>query len=227
MVGGDARAVVDCQAFRWNAYHPPVIPVWGFVAVAVPLVLVPGMSTAVVLRNSIAGGTRAGVLTALGVNTGSLCYGLLSAFGFALALRRWPSAWLVLRAAGILYLAWLGLQSLHRAVKGTAQPVDVRVASEQGVWRNLSEGFVTNALNPSIATFYLVLLPQFIPQGAPVVRSVLTLTAIHIALAASWHVAWAAAGGTLARTLSAGRPRQVLEAVSGLALIGLAIKIAI
>ena len=69
-------------------------PVWAFVAVAVPLVLVPGVSTAVVLRNSIAGGVRAGLETAVGVNAGSFCYGLLSAFGVALAIQRWPPVWL-------------------------------------------------------------------------------------------------------------------------------------
>ena len=204
-----------------------MIPIWGFVAVTVPLVLTPGASTAVVLRNSLAGGVRAGLVTVVGINAGSLCYGLLTAFGFALALQRWPSAWTLLRAAGIVYLAWLGAQSLLRA----ASPREVAVPGAEppvarAAWTNLSEGFVTNALNPAIATFYFVLLPQFIPRGAPVARSALILTAVHIALAASWHVVWAAAGATLARTLGAGRPRQILEAVTGIALLALAVAIA-
>jgi threonine/homoserine/homoserine lactone efflux protein len=194
----------------------------------IPLVLTPGASTAVVLRNSIAGGTRAGLITAIGINMGSLCYGLLSAFGFALALQRWPSAWTVLRATGVLYLGWLGMMSIRRAVFPPRS-----LASEDGAavpgnaWQNISEGFVTNVLNPAIASFYLIVLPQFIPRGAPIARSALILTTVHIALAATWHVAWAAAGGTLARTLTRGRPRQALEAISGIALIALAVKIAI
>jgi threonine/homoserine/homoserine lactone efflux protein len=95
------------------------------------------------------------------------------------------------------------------------------------MWKDLAEGFVTNALNPAIATFYLVLVPQFIPPGAPIARSALILTVIHVALAATWHVAWASAGGILVRTLAGGRPRQALEAISGAALIALAIKIAL
>ena len=66
--------------------------VWGFAAVAVPLVATPGASTAVVLRNSLAGGVRSGIATAVGANTGSICYGLLTAFGVAVALQRWPLA---------------------------------------------------------------------------------------------------------------------------------------
>ena len=95
-----------------------MLPVWGFVAVTVPLVLSPGVSTAVVLRNSVAGGVRAGLQTAVGANVGSLCYGLLAAAGVSLALQRWPSAWLALRIGGTLYIAWLGLQSLWRVADG-------------------------------------------------------------------------------------------------------------
>jgi threonine/homoserine/homoserine lactone efflux protein len=205
-----------------------MVPLWGFVAVTIPLVLTPGASTAVVLRNSVEGGTRAGVATAIGINTGSLCYGLLTAFGFAVALRRFPSAWTLLRAGGVAYLAWLGVESLRKAVvvrAGGAMSGERRDA--QGAWRNMYEGFVTNALNPAIATFYLVLLPQFIPRSAPIVPSALTLTAVHIALAVTWHMCWAAAGGTLARTLAGGRPRQALEAFAGTALITLAVTIAL
>jgi threonine/homoserine/homoserine lactone efflux protein len=201
-----------------------VIPVWSYLAVTVPLVLTPGASTAIVLRNSLAGGTRAGVVTAVGVNSGSFCYGVLTAFGFALAVQHWPSTWLVLRIAGMLYLAGLGLRSIHHAV---AAGVTTRIVADvgdddEGTWKNVLEGFLTNALNPAIATFYLVLLPQFIPANVPIARAVLFLTALHIALAFSWHVAWAAAGGTLARTLTSPRVRRTLEAVTGIALLAFA-----
>jgi threonine/homoserine/homoserine lactone efflux protein len=204
-----------------------VIPLWGFIAVTVPLVLTPGVSTAVVLRNSLAGGTRAGIVTAIGANGGSICYGLLSAFGFALALQRWPAAWSVLRAAGVVYMAWLGLQSTRRAVSPPRPgALPTAGARDRGAWISLSEGFLTNVLNPAIATYYLVLLPQFIPRSAPVVPSALLLTAIHVTLAATWHVTWAAAGGTLAHTLAAPTPRRILEAITGVTLLVLAIKIA-
>ncbi|HEX6974166.1 MAG TPA: LysE family translocator [Vicinamibacterales bacterium] len=205
-----------------------MVPLWGYLAVTVPLVLTPGASTAVVLRNSVEGGTRAGVITAIGINSGSLCWGLLTAFGFAVAVQHYPGAWSVLRAGGVAYLAWLGVQSLRKAAALHAgMPIAEQVRATQGAWHNLYEGFVTNLLNPALATFYLVLLPQFIPRGAPVVQTALTLTAVHIALAISWHLAWAFAGGTLARALAGGRPRQALEIVAGVALIALAVKIAL
>src|SRR3954454_15189979 len=124
-----------------------MLPIWSFVAITVPLVLSPGVSTAVVLRNSVAGGVRAGLETAVGVNAGSVCYGLLSAAGAAVALQRWPSTWSALRVASILYIAWLGLRSLLRAFTGPspAAAPESRGAS-RGSIAHLSEGFLTNLL---------------------------------------------------------------------------------
>jgi len=203
-----------------------LLPIWAFVAVTLPLVASPGPSTAVVLRNSIAGGTRAGLLTALGCNGGSLCYGLLTAFGFAVALQSFPFAWTILRIAGVAYLAWLGLRSLVRATQGNAAATAAVAPPEREGWQSITSGFLTNFFNPSLAAFYLIVVPQFIPRGAPFVRSAMTLTAIHIGMALSWHSSWAFAGASLARVLSSGGPRRVLDTVTGVALVALAVKIA-
>ena len=198
--------------------------VWGFLAVTLPLVLTPGASTAVVLRNSVFGGVRAGIQTAAGVNGGSLFYGVLSAFGLAFALRRWPPAWLLLRLGGAGYLFWLALRSFRAAVTPAAAPAaepEVRAGTSRSPAQNVYEGFLTNTLNPSIASFYLLVVPQFAPEHV-FARSVLILTGIHVALALSWHLAWACAGGTLARTLSGGWPRRLLDAGAGVAMAVLA-----
>lgn len=219
---------VDSLLFRAPSYHAPVVAVWPFLLVAVPLVLSPGASTAVVLRNSLRGGVRAGFETAVGANVGSVCYGLLCAFGFAVALQQWPGAWVVLRAGGIAYLSWLGVQSLRRALRSSAPSARVQAPVREkpsiSRLRNYRDGFVTNLSNPALATFYLVVLPQFIPRSTPVVRGALVLTAIHVSLAFSWHLVWASAGGRLARVLSDGWPRRALEGVTAVALLFLAFR---
>jgi threonine/homoserine/homoserine lactone efflux protein len=195
---------------------------WGFLAVAVPLVLTPGASTAVVLRNSLAGGVRGGLQTAVGANLGSVCYGVLCALGFSLALAQWPRVWLAMRFIGCVYLAWLGVQSVRRAVAAPAAAPAIRSGprDDTGFAR---QGFITNVSNPALATFYFLVLPQFILPGAPVAKAALLLTAAHVSIAFSWHAAWAAAGGTLAHVLGAGWPRRTLDLAAGVALIALAI----
>jgi threonine/homoserine/homoserine lactone efflux protein len=205
--------------------------IWSFLAVAVPLVLIPGASTAIVLRNSLAGGTRAGIETAAGVNGGSVAYGTVSAFGLAVAMHRWPSWWEVLRWAGTIYLGWLGLRALLSAARPRRlEAVKVDEATPRAAQpslRNVYEGFLTNTFNPAIATFYLVIVPSFVPRDAPFARSVLLLTVTHVTIAFAWHVVWAIAGGTLARVLRGGRGRQLLELCTGTALIALALRLAL
>ena len=201
---------------------------WAFAAIAVPFVMSPGASTALVLRNSVAGGVRAGIETAVGVNAGSVCYGGLTAFGVALLLRRFPMAWTTIRIGGALYLSWLGAISLARAFTGRAAvPPSLASADRRALVRNVGEGFVTNMLNPSIAAFYLLIVPQFVPASAPIAASVLMLTAMHVTLALAWHCSWAAAGGTLSATLSRSGPRRAIEACMGAALLAIAIKVAL
>lgn len=194
----------------------------------IPFVMSPGASTALVLRNSVAGGVRAGIETAVGVNAGSAVYGLLTALGIAVLLRQWPVAWMLLRIGGCGYLAWLGLKSLHQAIRGRAHVAAAAAGPRRKLLRhNLSEGFITNLLNPSIAAFYLLIVPQFVPRGAAVAASILTLTAVHVSAAATWHATWATAGGTLARTLGRSGPRRVLEGITGTVLLAIAAKIAL
>ena len=157
------------------------------------------------------------------MNTGSVAYGLLSAFGLAVALRRWPAIWVVLRYAGAGYLAWLAMRSLAAAVAPRPRQVLADSATARRAARsNVVEGFLTNLLNPAIATFYLVVVPQFVPPGAPVARSVLLLMTVHVATALTWHLVWAAAGATLARTLTAGPALRALDTATGVALLALA-----
>jgi threonine/homoserine/homoserine lactone efflux protein len=124
-----------------------------------------------------------------------------------------------------VYLSWLGILSLHRVVRPPAARAQ-RAAEPVGEgWRSFAAGYATNVLNPSLAAFYLVILPQFVPRGSPFVSGVMTLAAIHIAMALSWHSSWALAGATLARVLSRRRPRQLLDLATGVALLILAGKI--
>lgn len=202
-----------------------MISLWGFLAVTVPLVLAPGASTAVVLRNSLSGGVRGGLETALGANAGSLCFGLLSALGFTIVLQRWPAVWTVMQIAGFLYLGWLGLQSLRRALVPRPSPAIAGTAGDRtaSALAHVRDGFITNASNPALATFYFIVLPQFITPGAPIARAALILTVIHVTLAASWHATWAAAGGTLSHILTTGWPRRLLDLAAGGAMVYLAI----
>jgi threonine/homoserine/homoserine lactone efflux protein len=214
------------------------LKIWAFVAVTLPLVLTPGVSTTVVLRTGVTRGAAAALVTAAGLNASSLTYGLMAALGLPALAARWPVMLVVLRYAGGAYVLWLGARATLRGLSrfrnasaasdGRAVPAGAlgeERPSAAGYAPLFVEGFVANTLNPPLAAFYFLILPQFVPPGAAAVRSTLILTLIHVSMAATWHVAWGIAGAALAARLSAGRPRASLEIATGVALSALALAI--
>ena len=111
-----------------------------FLAVAVVVIVVPGQDTALTIKNTLAGGRRAGVLTALGVSTGLAVWTLAASAGLAALLIASEPLFLALRVAGAAYLLFLGAQALlaalrrrpgeHAGGRGTA--LRPRVAFRQG-----------------------------------------------------------------------------------------------
>jgi threonine/homoserine/homoserine lactone efflux protein len=87
-------------------------------------------------------------------------------------------------------------------------------------------GFLTSALNPKVALFYLTLLPQFIRPGDPVLARSLLLAGIHIVLGLVWLFVYAYFLGRLGQALRRPRVRQGLEAVTSALLIGLGARLA-
>jgi threonine/homoserine/homoserine lactone efflux protein len=175
-------------------------------------------------------GMRGALVTAAGLNASSICYGLLSAVGLPALTRRWPATIVMLRFAGGAYVLWLGLTALAGGITRFSRERDrqhepLLEPRNDPDRKAFTEGFMVNTLNPPIATFYFLILPQFVPQGGYEIRSTLLLTAVHVAMAASWHVAWAIAGGALAARLRGGRPRAALEMLTGVALSALGIAI--
>jgi threonine/homoserine/homoserine lactone efflux protein len=201
---------------------------WAFVAIAAPFVLTPGVSTALVLRSAVAGGPRAGVLTALGVNASNATWGILTAVGVAAVLRQWPAAWLAIRIGGVSYLVWLGVRALNHAWRGNFATLDLGASVDpHAAWRYAIDGYITNMLNPAIMTFYLLVVTQFFPRSGPTIAAGLMLSAIHVTMALTVHMTWSIAAGTAAGLLGQKGPRRVLETITGVAMLALAVKAAV
>ena len=183
------------------------------------LALTPGATTAVVVRNALAGGRRTGFAAAIGAAAGNATQAAASGLGLALLLGRVPAVLLILRVAGALYLAWLGMTSLTR-IFGERRPLGREGHSSQ-TRSAFRQGLVTNLLNPPIITFYLVIVPSFLPADAGP-RHFAALAAMHIAIALVCHAGWAMAFDRL-RTLFA-KPAfgRALEVGTGVALLILA-----
>lgn len=143
-----------------------------FIGAGLLLNLTPGADMALVVRSAAAQGVRAGAAAALGVGAGCWVHIGAAAWGLSALLAGSPTAFGLLRWAGAAYLVWLGLGMLWQRAAGfdagarpdtRARPAAARWWPAAARWWPLfAQGFLTNALNPKVALFFLAFMPQFI-----------------------------------------------------------------
>jgi threonine/homoserine/homoserine lactone efflux protein len=193
-----------------------------FIPVALLLTLIPGADTALVTRNALALGLRGARWTILGIATGCLMHATASALGLSAILATSARAYEVVKLAGAAYLIWIGVQGIWHA---GAPAAATSVASSTGS-HPFMQGFLTNILNPKVALFYLTFLPQFIPAGAPVLRTSLLLAMIHNLLGFTWLSLYARFVDRLRGALTRPVVKALLERVTGGALVLLGARLA-
>jgi threonine/homoserine/homoserine lactone efflux protein len=197
-------------------------PLASYFVVTFVLVITPGATTAVVLRNTLSGGWRPGVATAVGAAIANSTLATAAGLGLGLMSVRYPPVQVILRWSGGMYLGWLGVSSLRRAVRPDFL---LALASEETPGRKVhssfGQGLAVNLLNPAIIVFYLAVVPTFMPPSAGTALFTL-LAAIHVTMAFLCHVGWAFVFSRLRQFASRRKPLQVLEACTAMMLIYLA-----
>jgi threonine/homoserine/homoserine lactone efflux protein len=201
-----------------------------YLAVTAVLVLTPGSATAVVVRNTLAGGHRTGLMAALGAAVANATHATLAGLGLWVLVGRWPSVLDVIRVGGAAYLAWLGVRSLagvrlrvqDRPVLAGAAAAGPQAAP--ALHPAVIEGLAVNLLNPAIISFYLAVVPTFVPAGAPRFAFV-GLAATHVGLALACHAGWATAFHALRQVFARPGVRVTLDSFTAAAMWWLAARV--
>jgi threonine/homoserine/homoserine lactone efflux protein len=202
-----------------------------FVTFTFVLVITPGSTTAVVVRNTLEGGRRAGYLTALGAALANTTIAIACGLGLSVLVSVWPGSLEAIRIGGALFLAWLGASSLYRAWRhpdgGIQMTLDLAGApSRSHAAAYVGDGLAINLLSPVIISFYLSVVPSFIPAAAS--RFYYSaLAATHVSMALIVHSMWATGLDAMRRWFVAPWRRRALQVATGLALIALAVRIMI
>jgi threonine/homoserine/homoserine lactone efflux protein len=200
---------------------------WLFVLTGVLLNLTPGQDTVFILGRSLTGGRRAGIASALGIGVGCIFHTLAAAAGLAAILAASPTAFLVVRIAGALYLAYLGAKLL---LTSTLQDADSRetLAEAGDAGSAFRQGIITNVLNPKVALFFLALLPQFIdPDSTAKTLAFLMLGVTFVTTGTIWCLVLALGAARLRQFLRGNpRVRTAIDRVTGGLFIALGIRLA-
>lgn len=146
-------------------------------------VISPGPDYAIVTRNSVRYGRKAGMMTSIGVGAGILVHVAYSLVGIGVLLQRYPSVFtgLSLIAAGYLgFLAWQCLTSQGQAVEiphSEGQCDQVKQARDFTMWK---QGFLTNVLNPKATLFFLTIFTSIVSADTPLAMHFVYATYISL-----------------------------------------------
>ena len=195
-----------------------------FIGIASLLTILPGADMALVAKVTLLDGKRAALFTSLGICAGLPVHATASALGLSLILATSAEAFTAVKFAGAAYLAYLGIRTIRDSLRPA---VDPQVASARARSRSAAfvQGFLSNVLNPKVALFYLTFLPQFISPGDNVLAKSLLLAGIHAVLGLVWLPLYAYAIDRVGAAVRGAR--RWLERLSGAALIGLGVRLAL
>jgi threonine/homoserine/homoserine lactone efflux protein len=191
------------------------------VAAAVALLLMPGPAVLYIVTRSVEQGRVAGLVSVLGICSGTLLHVIAAALGISALLVSSALAFSTVKLLGAGYLIVLGVRTLLAPAPATA--VAGEAVKPAALRRVFTQGVVVNVLNPHTALFFFAFLPQFInPSKGRVSLQMITLGLLFVGLSVVTDSGWAIAAGTAGNWIKRhrlfGRGQRYL---TGGALIGL------
>ncbi len=187
---------------------------WRSWLATVLLALFPGPNMALIVSNSVAYGTRWGMLTLVGTTSALAIQLALVAIGMSTFLATMGNWFSVLRWVGAAYLVFIGIQTF------IARPAEVSRVAVRGrsVRGTIGRGLFVSLTNPKVLLFFGAFFPQFVSPSGNLWLQLPVLSVTFLVVVAALDCICAVLAGR-ARTWIARRGR-LLNRVSGGMLIG-------
>ncbi|ARN73571.1 LysE family translocator [Oceanicoccus sagamiensis] len=186
----------------------------------------PGPSIAIIIQITAQRGRGQGITASIAHGIGVACYAFLAVLGLAVALEQYPLLFQTLQLLGAAFLAFLGLKALGvQWPKGHIDDNSQQPAHSPSSSNSFIVGFLTAALNPKVALFFIALFSQFVrPEAGILEKTMMASTAAIVD--ALWYsiVAMVVSKDHVASKFS--RYSPVLEKIFGVLLVAVAIRVA-
>ena len=192
----------------------------GVFAIFIPALILPGPDFVAVVRSSMTHGTRAGLLTTLGVSLGLCLYATLSLLGLSAILVKYQWLTWAVRLLGGAYLIYLGI----RLLRARPQAIDLDPANPPARHRAILFGFLVTLTNPKAIVLFASVFATAVTASTPV-----WLMGVMIGLVTASSLAWYScvslfmSSGPVMRRFQ--RARHWIERAAGVCFIGLGGKV--
>ena len=184
----------------------------------------PGPSLVVVLKHTMSGGMKNGMLAALSHGVGVGLYAAASLLGLGTLMAQFPTVYQVLVYLGAGYLAYLGLKIL--LAKPSNDELQIQ-KSELSATKALQDGFAIAFLNPKLAIFFLALFSQFIdPQNLTLSIGIIMCLTVFV-IDTGWYLLVAVLTDVSKNRFGFTKQNPWLDKILGVVFIALAIKVVI
>ncbi|MET9615636.1 LysE family translocator [Kitasatospora indigofera] len=198
-----------------------------FAAAALLLIMIPGPDQALITRNALVGGRSAGLFTMVGGMLGLSVHVSAASLGVSALLVASATAFTALKVIGTLYLVWMGISTL-RSARTRARQGDGTAPAQSLSWGQcLRQGFLSNALNPKVALFFVTFLPQFLPETGRTLGSALKFSVVFVLLYLMWFSLYTVTVDRFGAFLRRPVVRQRIERSTGALLIAFGIRLAL
>lgn len=192
-----------------------------FITASLALLLTPGPAVMYIVTRSVDQGRKAGFVSVLGIEVGTLFHIAAAALGLSAILASSALLFDVVKYLGAAYLIYLGIRKLL----SKDESADVTVNKQQNLRQIFQQGVVVNVLNPKTALFFLAFLPQFVdPARGSVPLQMVMLGLIFVTLASTTDGLYALLAGTFGGWLKSSKHfLRVQRYVTGTVYIGLGV----
>lgn len=176
--------------------------------------ITPGMCMTLALSLGITIGVKRALWMMVGELLGVALVATSAAVGVATFMLQYPTAFMVFKYAGGLYLAWLGVQLWRSRGKMAMSDENAAPVSASGL-QLASQGFITAIANPKGWAFFIALLPPFIDSSLPMAPQLTILILMILTLEFLCLQIYAHGGKTLRNALRQGGGVRVMNRVAG------------
>ncbi|PFY14351.1 lysine transporter LysE [Bacillus toyonensis] len=199
-----------------------------FIIMSICLIILPGPDTAMATKNTLVAGKMGGVKTVFGTCVALLIHTLAAVIGLSALIVKSALLFSIFKYVGALYLIYIGIKALL-AVKNKegVNTNDVSINNDKEHTSCFRQGFLTNLLNPKIAVFFLIFLPQFLNPSHNTFIQLLVMGLTYLVLTIIWFAFYIFLIDKISAFMKKPKTQRYIQGLTGIVLIGFGIKLAL
>ena len=196
-----------------------------FAGATLLLVMVPGQGVAMVLKQSITGGSKAALLSAIGNCAGIFLWSISSAIGLSAIFTQSQLAYSLLKWTGVAFLVLVSLQTAF-ALRKEFGTFDLDGKNEPNDWASFRLGLITNLTNVKATVYAVAFLPAFVPREFSLAWGIMIFGSIWAIVSICWNLFLIWTVKKSSTYIQRPIVRRTLTAISALGIMGLALGLA-